>query len=110
MRYLWEKAHEPPELDMQLAREACAVAAQCAPYMHPRLASVDANIEIDTTAQLNDAERRERARQMILEAFAERQPLLPNGSVIEHEPIADMGESMGTVEAVDANQLVQKDK
>ena len=34
---------------------------------------------------LTDSERRERARRMILEAFAER-PLPGNGVVIEHEP------------------------
>src|SRR5262249_8861452 len=39
-------AGEPSsEPDLQLAKEACAVAAQCAPYCHPRLARVEARID-----------------------------------------------------------------
>ena len=98
---------KPDDPDLGLAREACIIAVQAAPYMHPRLASVDAKIEIDGSARLNDAERRERARQMILEAFAERPALLTNDSapkdsltdsltdslIIEHEPIKTESQS-----------------
>jgi hypothetical protein len=45
MRMLWERAHRSSEPDLQLAKEACAVAAQCAPYCHPRLANVEARID-----------------------------------------------------------------
>jgi hypothetical protein len=45
MRMLWERAHRGPEPDLQLAKEACAVAAQCAPYSHPRLTSIEARVE-----------------------------------------------------------------
>jgi hypothetical protein len=50
---------------------AHAAARDCAPYIHPRLHSVE-------------DERRERARQAILEAFAER-PLI-EGTVIKDDP------------------------
>ena len=89
MRYLWQNAHKiPDQPDMNLAREACAVAAQCAPYMHPRLASVDAKIDVDISTQLTEEQRRERARLAILSAFAER-PTLTAPAIIEHDPDDD---------------------
>jgi hypothetical protein len=45
MRMLWERAHRNSEPDLQLAKDACAIAAQCAPYLHPRLSAVEAKIE-----------------------------------------------------------------
>jgi hypothetical protein len=45
MRMLWERAHRGPEPDLALTKEACAVAAQCAPYLHPRLSAVEAKVE-----------------------------------------------------------------
>ena len=45
MRMLWERAHRGPEPDLALVKEACSVAAQCAPYLHPRLSAVEAKIE-----------------------------------------------------------------
>jgi hypothetical protein len=42
---LWRQAHARGEMDLALAKEACAVAAQCAPYIHPRLSAVEAKIE-----------------------------------------------------------------
>jgi len=47
MRMLWEKAHEGSVPDLELAKQACAVAAQCAPYCHPRLAAVEARVVCD---------------------------------------------------------------
>ena len=62
------------------------MAAAAAPYIHPRLASVEMKVEAEIT-HLTPEQRIERARQAILEAFAER-PLLAggsNGPLIEHE-------------------------
>ena len=60
-------------------RDRMAIAA--APFIHPRLAVVDARVVAEVkVSTLSDDERRERARQLIRAAFAER-PL-----VIEHEP------------------------
>jgi len=60
-------------------------AAAVAPYVHPRLANVEAKVDVRTEVA-TEAERRQRARQAILEAFGER-PLPTDGMVIEHEPI-----------------------
>jgi hypothetical protein len=60
-------------------RDRMAVAA--APFVHPRLQVVDARVVAEVkVSHLSPEERRERARRLIREAFAER-PL-----VIEHEP------------------------
>jgi hypothetical protein len=46
MRMLWDLAHRAPEPDLQLAKEACAIAASCAPYLHPRLTSIAATVDV----------------------------------------------------------------
>jgi hypothetical protein len=53
-------------------RDRMAIAA--APFIHPRLSAVDANVrtQVEEASTLTEAERRERARQAIAEAFAER--------------------------------------
>ena len=56
------------------------MAAAAAPYIHPRLSNVEATVRTGTTVQLTEDERRERARQAILEAFAERPPPAVEGS------------------------------
>jgi len=47
-----------------------------APYTNPRLAVIDSTVraKVEVTDGLSLEERRERARQMIREAFAERPP------------------------------------
>jgi hypothetical protein len=45
MREFWQRAHTNGEMDMGLAEKACAIARDCAPYIHPRLASVEARID-----------------------------------------------------------------
>lgn len=70
-------------------------------YESPRLAVIDSTVRTETAApQLTEAERRERARQAILEAFAERpEPQMviaagkPTLRVIEHQPAADEAKS-----------------
>ena len=60
-------------------RDRAAVAV--APYVARRLSSIDATVKAKTevTVQLTEKQRRERARQMILEAFRERPPRLVEG-------------------------------
>jgi hypothetical protein len=41
MRELWRRAHASGEMDVILAAQACAIAKDCAPYVHPRLASIE---------------------------------------------------------------------
>src|SRR5215471_9466385 len=77
MRMLWAKANEGSVPDLELAKQACAVAAQCAPYCHPRLAAVAARVGIAAQVEtISVEERRRRAREEIERAFAEypRQP------------------------------------
>jgi hypothetical protein len=64
------------------------MAAAAAPYIHPRLANVEMKVEAEVT-HLTAEQRVERARQAILEAFAER-PVLAgasHGPLIEHEAV-----------------------
>ena len=77
---------QPIELRIDAAKAAIG-------YEKPKLASIDAKVDVLTEVTLSEAERREReqqnrerARAEILAAFAER-PLLTEGTVIEHEPI-----------------------
>ena len=41
MRELWRRAHGNGEMGVNLAAQACAIAKDCAPYLHPRLASIE---------------------------------------------------------------------
>jgi hypothetical protein len=52
-----------------------------APYVHPRLAVVDARVVAEVkTSELTEEQRVERARAAILEAFAERTPRVVEGA------------------------------
>ena len=84
MREYWRKALANGYFDEKLADKACAIAAQCAPYTHPRLHAIDAKIETALVVMTED-ERREQARQAIAEAFAERPLQLIEGTVIDQE-------------------------
>jgi hypothetical protein len=73
MRELWRRAHASREMDLGLAMQACQIAKDCAPYIHPRLAAIEA--KVDTFGQLEvkltAEERVRRARAAIVKAFAE---------------------------------------
>ena len=45
MRELWRRAYLNGEMDVGLATQACQIAKDCAPFVHPRLASVEARID-----------------------------------------------------------------
>jgi hypothetical protein len=85
MREYWRKALENGHFDEKLADKACAIAAQCAPYTHPRLHAIDAKIETALVVMTED-ERRQQARELIQEAFRERAELTES-KLIEHDPI-----------------------
>jgi len=57
------------------------MATAVAPYTNPRLAVIDARVKTEVVQPLSNEQRRERARQAILEAFAER-PVVIEGTVI----------------------------
>ena len=91
------------------------MAIAAAPYLHARLASVDSTIrtEVNVT-QLTNEERRQRARQAILDAFAERPLKLIEGEVIDAaETLAtereEMGRTMGIAEVLEANHLEDRE-
>ena len=66
------------ELALPLRLDA---AKSVAPYTNPRLAVIDSTVKLaaEVTVTLSEDERRERARRMIAEAFAERVPLTVEG-------------------------------
>ena len=45
MRESWRQADANGETDVSLAEKACAIAASCAAYVHPRLSAVEARID-----------------------------------------------------------------
>jgi hypothetical protein len=68
-------------------RDRMATAA--APYLHARLQSIDSTVRTEVKlSTLTEDERRQRARQAILEAFAERPLKLIEGEVVEPKVIA----------------------
>jgi hypothetical protein len=46
MRALWDEANEGGTLDFELAKQAAAIAKDAAPYLHPRLANIEAQVAI----------------------------------------------------------------
>jgi hypothetical protein len=65
------------------------MAAAAAPYLHARLQSIDSTVRTEIELSTLTAEqRRQRARQAILDAFAERPLKLIEGEVVEAEPVA----------------------
>jgi hypothetical protein len=93
-----------------------AVSAVSVRELHPRLASIEAKVTAAVIVMTED-ERREQARQLIAEAFAERPLKLIEGEVIEpdaaenHESERDdMVESMGRASATEPISLESQDE
>jgi hypothetical protein len=102
MRMLWMKAHEGSSTDLDLAKQACAIAAQAAPFCHPRLAAIEAKVGTfgQVEVKMTRAELAEDSRRLIAEAFREYQPpgheeARTNGPVIEHRnsPVQEIAAS-----------------
>jgi hypothetical protein len=107
--YLLRVLRDPKET----AERRFAAASTAAPYLHPRLASVEARIETALVV-MSPEERRQRARQAILDAFAERPLKLIEGEVIDAaETLAtereEMGRTMGIAEVLEANHLEDRE-
>jgi hypothetical protein len=116
MREYWRQAHRGGKFNSVIADKAAALAAQCAPYLHPRLHAIDAKIETALVVMTED-ERREQARQAIAEAFAERPLKLIGGEVIEADAAetlaserASVDESVGRACGSEANSLESRDE
>ena len=73
MRELWRRAHASGEMDLGLATQACQIAKDCAPYIHPRLAAIEAKVDTfgQVEVKLTAEERVRQARAAIDAAFAE---------------------------------------
>ena len=91
MRMLWAKAHEGSVPDLDLAKQACAIAAQAAPFCHARLAAIGAKVGTfgQVEVKLTRQELAEQARREIAAAFREYRPPgheeeRANGPVIKH--------------------------
>ena|SRR5215831_6917962 len=91
MRMLWAKAHAGSVPDLDLAKQACAIATQAAPLCHARLAAIEAKVGTfgQVEVKLTRQELAEQSRHEIAEAFREYQPPgheeeRANGPVIEH--------------------------
>jgi hypothetical protein len=46
MRALWDAATSGPTLDFEKATAACAIAKDAAPYLHPRLSNIEAQVAV----------------------------------------------------------------
>jgi malonyl CoA-acyl carrier protein transacylase len=61
MRALWDEANKGGTLDFEKATAACAIAKDAAPYLHPRLSNVEAQIAVTgheaALAELEEIER-----------------------------------------------------
>ena len=75
MRYLWTKAHEGTSPDLELAKDACVIANQAAPYCHPRLAAVAHNLAPDSEVVIVTG---------VLRPLDDPRPT----QVVDHEPTA----------------------
>jgi len=109
MRMLWAKALEGSVPDLDLARQACAIAAQAAPFCRARLAAIDAKVGTfgQVEVKLTRQELAEQAQREIAEAFREWRPpgheeAPTNGPVIEYRssPTED-GDRSGPVAGAD---------
>ena len=88
---LWAKAHKESVPDLDLAKQACAIVAQAAPFCHARLAAIGAKVGTfgQVEVKLTRQELAEQARREIAAAFREYRPPgheeeRANGPVIEH--------------------------
>ena len=69
MRMLWDKALEGSVPDLELAKQACAVASQAAPFIHPRLAAIVATATVTTVEQASPEEAQRLAMAALEKAF-----------------------------------------
>lgn len=46
MRSLWDQAHQGETINQDLRLQAVAVAKDAAPYLHPKLSNIEANVAV----------------------------------------------------------------
>ena len=71
MLELWRRAHndEGEMVDLPLATQACAIAREVAPYLHPRLAAIAATATVTTVERSSPEEARQLAMAALEKAF-----------------------------------------
>jgi len=71
MLELWRRAHndEGEMVDLPLATQACAIARDVAPYLHPRLAAIAATATVTTVERSSPEEARQLAMAALEKAF-----------------------------------------
>ena len=71
MLELWRQAHndEGEMVDLPLATQACAIARDVAPYLHPRLAAIAATATVTTVERSSPEEARQLAMAALEKAF-----------------------------------------
>ena len=71
MLELWRRAHndEGEMVDLPLATQACAIARDVAPYLHPRLAAIAATTTVTTIERSSPEEARQLAMAALEKAF-----------------------------------------
>ena len=82
MREYWHRAHANGEMDLELAGKACVIARECAVYIHPKLASIEARVE--TTLSMSDE-----LLALRLESGLDRLDRLPLIEVVDDEVSAE---------------------
>ena len=71
MLELWRRAHngDGEMVDLGLATQACAIARDVAPYLHPRLAAIAATATVTTVERSSPEEARQLAMAALEKAF-----------------------------------------
>jgi hypothetical protein len=71
MLELWRRAHndDGEMVDLGLATQACAIARDVAPYLHPRLAAIAATATVTTVERSSPEEARRLAMAALEKAF-----------------------------------------
>ena len=71
MLELWRRAHndEGEMVDLPLATQACAIARDVAPYLHPRLPAIAATATVTTVERSSPEEARQLAMAALEKAF-----------------------------------------
>ena len=70
MRMLWRQAHaRPGDPDRELVAQACGIARDVAPYLHPRLAAIAATATVTTVEQASPEEAQRLAMAALEKAF-----------------------------------------
>jgi hypothetical protein len=70
MRMLWRQAHAGPgDPNRELVAQACGIARDVAPYLHPRLAAIAATATVTTVEQASPEEAQRLAMAALEKAF-----------------------------------------